>query len=73
MHLMGCSLWPESEGLDDRDLGSAAKHIRATRLAELGKHSEAFVNAMAAVELRRGINGLEAQLANSFYVPFIQA
>jgi tetratricopeptide (TPR) repeat protein len=60
------------EGLDDRDLGSAAKHIRAIRLAELGKHEEAFDDAMAAVELRRGINGLETQLANSLYLASIQ-
>jgi tetratricopeptide (TPR) repeat protein len=60
------------EGLDDRDLGSAAKHIRAIRLAELGRHSEAFDDAMTAVELRRGINGLETQLANSLYLASIQ-
>jgi hypothetical protein len=53
------------EGLDDRDLGSAAKHIRAIRLSELGRHSEALNDALAAVELRRGISGLETQLANS--------
>jgi tetratricopeptide (TPR) repeat protein len=61
------------EGLNDRDLGSAAKHIRAIRLAELGRHLEAFDDAMAAVELRRGILGLETQLANSLYLASMEA
>ncbi len=61
------------KGLDERDLGSAARHIRAIRLAELGRHSEAFDDAMAAVELRRGIGGLETQLANSLYLASMEA
>lgn len=61
------------EGLDERDLGSAARHIRAIRLAELGRHPEAFNDAMAAVELRRGILGMETQLANSLYLASMEA
>jgi tetratricopeptide (TPR) repeat protein len=56
------------EGLEDRDLGSGAKHLRALRLAELGRHAEALDDARAAVELRRGIGGLETQLANSLHL-----
>jgi tetratricopeptide (TPR) repeat protein len=61
------------EGLNERDLGSAARHIRAIRLAELGRHPEAFDDAMAAVELRRGILGMETQLANSLYLASMEA
>jgi tetratricopeptide (TPR) repeat protein len=61
------------KGLDERDLGSAARHIRAIRLAELGRHPEAFDDAMAAVKLRRGILGLETQLANSLYLASMEA
>lgn len=61
------------EGLDERDLGSAARHIRAIRLAELGRHPEAFDDAMSAVELRRGILGMETQLANSLYLASMEA
>ncbi|HEX3661766.1 MAG TPA: hypothetical protein VHU89_10060 [Acidobacteriaceae bacterium] len=56
------------EGLDDRDLGSGAKHLRALRLSELGRHAEALDDARTAVELRRGIGGLETQLANSLHL-----
>ena len=61
------------EGLDERDLASAARHIRAIRLSELGRHQEAFDDAMSAVELRRGILGLETQLANSLYMASMEA
>ncbi|HZS25952.1 MAG TPA: hypothetical protein VFB76_01880 [Candidatus Angelobacter sp.] len=61
------------EGLDERDLGSAARHIRAIRLAELGRHPEAFDDAMTAVELRRGIFGMETQLASSLYLASMEA
>jgi tetratricopeptide (TPR) repeat protein len=61
------------EGLDERDLASAARHIRALRLSELGRHREAFDDAIAAAELRRGILGLETQLANSLYLASMEA
>ena len=63
----------DREGLGDKNLRSAALHTRANRLSQLGKHSEALVNAHEAIDLRRGVIGTEADLVSSLYLASIEA
>ncbi len=63
----------DREGLGDKNLRSAALHTRANRLSQLGKHSEALVNAREAVDLRRGVIGTEAEFVSSLYLGSTEA
>ena len=56
------------EGLQNRDLRAGLFHIRANRLSMLGDHHQALEDAQRAVELRRGLQGAEAELISSLYL-----
>ncbi len=63
----------DSEGLIDKNLRAAALHTRANCMAQLGNHSEAYVNAREAVDLRRGLFGVEAEFVSSLFLASIEA
>lgn len=63
----------DREGLIDKHWRAAALHTRANHLGQLGKHSEAFSNAHEAVDLRRGLFGVEAEFVSSLYLASIEA
>lgn len=56
------------EGLQNRDLRAGLFHIRANRLSMLGDHKQALEDIQKAVELRRGLQGAEAELISSLYL-----
>ena len=56
------------EGLQNRALRAGLFHIRANRLSMLGDHKQALEDIQKAVELRRGLQGAEAELISSLYL-----
>lgn len=56
------------EGLHNQEMLSALYHTRANRLSALGDHESALADAKKAVELKRGLIGLEPELISSFYL-----
>ncbi len=56
------------EGLQNRDLRAGLFHIRANRLSMLGDHKHALEDIQKAVELRRDLQGAEAELISSLYL-----
>lgn len=63
----------DEKGLRDRHLRAGALHIRARRLMDLGKHQEAFQDAREAVNLRRGLVGLENEFVSSLHLAALEA
>ena len=61
------------EGLGNRGLRAAAHHAKANRLLQLGRHIDAFQDAVEAVELWRGLMGAEQQLISSLHLAAIEA
>lgn len=58
----------DSEALTYRPVRAATLHARADRLMKLGQHSQAFDDAMGAVNTWRGIMGAESELVRSMYL-----
>lgn len=56
------------EGLHNQKMLSALYHTRANRLSALGDHESALADAKKAVELTRGLIGLEPELISSLYL-----
>ena len=63
----------DREGLQNQELRAATHHARANRLAQLGKHPDAFVDAKAAAELWRELIGAEDQLISSLHLAALEA
>lgn len=61
------------QGLSNRGLRAAAHHAKANRLLQLGRHMDAFEDAVEAVELWRGLMGTEQQLISSLHLAAIEA
>src|SRR6185437_9198642 len=58
----------DQEGLHNQQMLSALYHARANRLSALGDHESALAYAKKAVELKRGLIGLEPELISSLYL-----
>jgi tetratricopeptide (TPR) repeat protein len=63
----------DKEGLLDRRIRGAALQARANRLAKLQRHKEAFLDAVEAVEMRRGLLGAEAEFISSLHLAALEA
>jgi tetratricopeptide (TPR) repeat protein len=63
----------DKEGLNDRYIRGAALHARANRLAKLHMHSDALRDATTAVELQRGLMGIEPQFISSLHLANVEA
>jgi tetratricopeptide (TPR) repeat protein len=63
----------DNEGLLDRRIRGAALQARANRLAKLNRHKDAFLDAVEAVEMRRGLLGAEAEFISSLHLAALEA
>ena len=63
----------EGTGLRGRQLRAGALHARGNRLARLGQHVDALRDAREAVELLRGLIGVEEQLISSLHLASSEA
>jgi tetratricopeptide (TPR) repeat protein len=63
----------DEKELRGRHLRAAALHIRAHRLMDLGRHQEALQDAREAVNLRRGLVGLENEFVSSLHLAALEA
>jgi tetratricopeptide (TPR) repeat protein len=63
----------DQSSLQDRELRAATYHARANRLAQLGNHAQAAADAVKAVELRRGLIGVEDNLIRSLHLAAVEA
>lgn len=63
----------DREGLSDRHLRAAALHTRAHRLLDLGRHQEALRDAQEAIDLRRGLLGVENEYVSSLHLAALAA
>jgi tetratricopeptide (TPR) repeat protein len=63
----------DKEGLLDRRIRGAALQARANRLAKLNRHKDAFLDAVEAVEMRRGLLGVEAEFISSLHLAALEA
>jgi tetratricopeptide (TPR) repeat protein len=56
-----------------KELAAAVHHAKANRLREAGAHKEALAAALNAVELRRGLTGVDEQLVSSLHLASMEA
>jgi tetratricopeptide (TPR) repeat protein len=63
----------DEKELRGRHLRAAALHTRAHRLVDLGRHQEALQDAREAVNLRRGLVGLENEFVSSLHLAALEA
>ncbi len=63
----------DKEGLHDRRVRGVALHARADRLLTLGLYEDAHRDALAAVEMRRGLIGAEGEMVSSLHLVGITA
>jgi tetratricopeptide (TPR) repeat protein len=62
-----------NEGIVDSYVRSTALHARANRFARLGRHEDAYRDAVEAVELRKGLLGDDEGLVSSLHLAAIEA
>ena len=63
----------DEKELRGRQWRAAARHTRAHRLIDLGRHQEALQDAREAVNLRRGLVGLENEFVSSLHLAALEA
>ena len=60
-------------GLMGSELRAAIHHARGNRLRELRAHPDALDAALKAVDLRRGVSGVEDEMISSLYLAVMEA
>ena len=63
----------DQNGLIGTELRAAIFHARGNRFRELRNHPRALEDALKAIELRRGVTGVEEELISSLHLAAIEA